>query len=201
MFSDVAYSLILFFIFALIVQFLELTQVFDDLARRQAQTRLQASLNNQPYFQKMIADRTLSVSLKGSLQRFSFAADIVFITGESSLQQHGLEVLTEFARFLSAHAPASIRIEVEGHTDRQPVTSGRYKDNWELSAERSLTVVRLFQSLAQDSSSGVRLNPSRISAIGYGEFQPIEKEAVSSSQNRRVEIRLDYSSLTGSDMK
>ncbi len=196
MFSDVAYSVILFFTFALIVQFLELSQVFDDLTRRQAQNSLQDALQSQAFFQKMIDENTLTVRIQGSLQRFSFAADIVFVAGEASLQQRGLEVLTQFAQFISERAPSQINIEVEGHTDRLPVTSGRYRDNWELSSERALTVVRLFQSLSLNESSGVHLDPARISAIGYGEYRPVENDVIASRKNRRVEIRLDYSPLS-----
>ncbi|MEW6239091.1 MAG: OmpA family protein [Candidatus Omnitrophota bacterium] len=191
-FSDIAISLVFFLAFTLLAQFLELSQVFDALERKRLQQTLWEKLRQDEFFQPSIRNGSITMTIQGSLQRFRFAADIVFVAGESSLQPRGATVLTEFARFLSREAPPDLYIEVEGHTDRVPVVSGRYKDNWELSSQRALTVIRLFQSLDDDPSSGVRLNMDRISAIGYGEFRPLE-ERKESAINRRVEIRLDYS--------
>jgi len=191
-FSDIAISLVFFLAFTLIAQFLELSQVFDALERKRLQQMLWNKLQQDSFFQPSILNRAITMDIQGSLQRFRFAADIVFVAGESSLQPRGATVLTEFARFLSREAPPDLYIEVEGHTDRIPIVSGRYKDNWELSSQRALTVIRLFQNLDNDSTSGVRLNMNRISAIGYGEFRPLE-DRDESAINRRVEIRLDYS--------
>ena len=193
-FSDIAISIILFLIFMLVAQFLELSQVFDTLARKRVQQTLWQSLDRSPYFHDLIQAGNLTMTVHGTLQRFGFASDIVFVLGEADLQPRGGEVLAQFARFLSAQGPPDLYIEVEGHTDRIPVTSGRYRDNWELSTERALTVVRLFQQLSADPASGVTFNPQNISAIGYGEFRPLEDKK-ESFLNRRIEIRLDYSKI------
>ena len=75
--------------------------------------------------------------------------------------------------------------QVAGHTDN--VWSGRgvsFEDNWELSTERALSVVRFFQS--------VGMNPTVLAAVGYGEHQPVADNAsdMGREQNRRIEIVL-----------
>jgi len=194
-FSDIALNLVLFLIFTIIAQYLEFSQVFDALARSQQQQSLWKAMQEDPYFEELIQNKSLTMVIQGSLQRFRFAADVVFNTGEATLLPRGRDVLSQFRRFLGEKTLPDLNVEVEGHTDRIPVTSRRYKDNWELSTQRALTVVRLFQELSANSSTEVGLKPSRISAIGYGEYRPLEDKD-DSFLNRRVEIRLDYSNVS-----
>jgi chemotaxis protein MotB len=77
-------------------------------------------------------------------------------------------------------------IRVDGHTDKVPLSgTGEYKDNWELSQARALSVVRYM-------TDGLGFPGSRLAAAGFGEFHPI---AVGDSpkalaQNRRIELKL-----------
>ena len=58
-------------------------------------------------------------------------------------------------------------LQIEGHTDNLPVKEGQtYKDNWELSTKRALSVLRFLIKQG--------INPNRLSASGYGSFQPID---------------------------
>ncbi|MBN2315401.1 MAG: OmpA family protein [Sedimentisphaerales bacterium] len=76
------------------------------------------------------------------------------------------------------------KIDVVGHTDTDPIrkTKDQWKDNWELSAERALTVTRYLiqRGIAEDL----------IRAVGCGESRPIASNSTSSgkAKNRRVEI-------------
>ncbi len=72
-------------------------------------------------------------------------------------------------------------IAVEGHTDNVPINTPEYPSNWESSAARSARVVRYFVEIRG-------LTPERFSAIGYGEFRPVDSNAtaVGRSRNRRV---------------
>ncbi|MCK7494375.1 MAG: OmpA family protein [Comamonadaceae bacterium] len=72
------------------------------------------------------------------------------------------------------------RIQVEGFTDNRPINTPVCPSNWELSASRAANVVHVLMN------SGVR--PERMSAIGYGEYQPIadNKTEQGRMQNRRV---------------
>ena len=75
------------------------------------------------------------------------------------------------------------RVLVVGHTDDQPIQSLRYQDNFELSRERALSVVRVLQT-------GID-NRARITWTGVGPSQPLyrpESEPANRARNRRVEI-------------
>mgnify|MGYP002413629619 FL=1 len=81
------------------------------------------------------------------------------------------------------------RIRTEGHTDHVPLPPeliSKWESNWELSTARALNVVELlsqFSALSQD----------KFSAMGYGEFRPLESNDSSERRalNRRVEIYID----------
>ena len=86
------------------------------------------------------------------------------------------------ARFLKANAQR--RISIEGHTDDVPIQSGRFGSNWELSLARALAVVRYLVS------QGVP--PERLSANGFGEYQPLDGTDTPEARrrNRRIELKL-----------
>ena len=79
---------------------------------------------------------------------------------------------------------AGRRIDVVGHTDSDPIkkTAKLWNDNWELSAERALTVLRYMVQRG--------IPPSTIRAVGCGESRPVASNSTSSgkARNRRVEI-------------
>ena len=74
-------------------------------------------------------------------------------------------------------------IVAEGNTDNVPVNNAKYRSNWELSTERSLSIVRY---LIEQKN----INPNRISLKGYGEFNPIvpNDSDENRAKNRRVDI-------------
>ena len=76
----------------------------------------------------------------------------------------------------------SIPIRVEGHTDSTPISTARYSSNWELSTARAASVL---QELVKKG-----ITPERLSAAGYGGFQPVADNATPEgrAQNRRVDI-------------
>jgi len=77
-------------------------------------------------------------------------------------------------------------IRVDGHTDNVPLGGrGRYRDNWELSQGRALSVVRYM-------SSSLGIPPNRLAANGFGEFQPVNPANTpqARAQNRRIELKL-----------
>ena len=75
-------------------------------------------------------------------------------------------------------------IQVEGHTDKNPINTAQFPSNWELSTARANTVLKLLLELG--------FEPPRLSAAGYGEFYPIStgKTAFDFEQNRRIELKL-----------
>ena len=75
-------------------------------------------------------------------------------------------------------------IQVEGHTDKNPINTPQFPSNWELSTARANTVLKLLLELG--------FNPQHLSAAGYGEFYPISdgESAKDLQQNRRIELKL-----------
>lgn len=193
-FSDIALSLVMFLTFALIAQFLELSQVFKEMKIKREQDALWASLRDDPYFGLLAREGVLAQETMGNLQRLRFSGDVVFDTGSAALRPRGQEIMEKLALFLSENLTPEVMLEIEGHTDRQVVRGGRYADNWELSAGRALSVVRLVAALHASQPHRVRFEPEAVSAIGYGEHRPLE-DAEESEINRRVEVRLDYSQV------
>lgn len=85
-------------------------------------------------------------------------------------------------------------IRVEGHTDDKPIKTVRFPSNWELSSARATEVVKYFVN--QHS-----LAPTRLSALGYGEFRPIVPNNTDEnrSKNRRVDIIVLTMELSGQE--
>ena len=75
-------------------------------------------------------------------------------------------------------------IQIEGHTDNQPIRSPQYPSNWELSSARAASVVRLF------ADSGIV--PQRLVVIGYGDQRPVESndKIEGRARNRRVTLNI-----------
>ncbi len=122
--------------------------------------------------------------------RFVLPSEILFPPGSADLNAEGAEqirriaaVIREVARDIPPDVPWILR--VDGHADRTPIApGGRFASNWELSAARAITVVRLLALL------GVPEN--RLAATGFGEFQPIDPRDTPEAlaRNRRIEFRL-----------
>ena len=121
--------------------------------------------------------------------RFVFQSEVLFAQGAASLGPEGEEKLGQLAVALNqiaAEIPEDIDwiLQVEGHTDDIPVRAGRFADNWDLSTERALSVVRFL------AESGLPAN--RLAAAGYGEFQPLDDADSDEARrrNRRIEMKL-----------
>jgi chemotaxis protein MotB len=107
---------------------------------------------------------------------------VLFPSGSALLNAEGKKSLQQIAAALQALKGKVVR--VEGHTDNVPTRGGPFATNWELSTARALAVVRFLQE------SGV--DPARLGAAGYGEYQPIVPNDTPEgrAQNRRIEIVL-----------
>jgi chemotaxis protein MotB len=119
--------------------------------------------------------------LKGKLT-VKMKDKILFASGSATVGKDGLAALGKVAEALRNLRGKVVR--VEGHTDNVPVGTSQWGSNWELSAARALAVVRVLQDKGVD--------PTKLAAAGYGEFQPIADNATAEgkSLNRRIEIVL-----------
>ena len=108
-----------------------------------------------------------------------------FASGSADLTPEAISIMQQIA---GVNAENDSEITVSGHTDDVPLIFGsRYRDNWDLAAARSASVV---QSLSAD---GV-ITDNRLEAISYGESRPVDSNdtAVGRSKNRRIEIEINY---------
>lgn len=109
------------------------------------------------------------------------SASTLFREGEEKLQPGAMETLQQVARVLSQENQS---IEVEGHTDDVPIKTAQFPSNWELSAGRASSVVRVL------SSYGV--SEKRLSAVGMAANQPVVPNDTPAhrAKNRRVSITI-----------
>ena len=121
--------------------------------------------------------------------RFIFESELLFDSGSATLQNEGKNKLKQIGITLKEttdNIPRDIDwlIQVEGHTDKNPINTIKFPSNWELSTARANTVLKLLLELG--------FEPRRLSAAGYGEFYPIAQgdSFESLQQNRRIELRL-----------
>jgi len=136
-------------------------------------TRLQETLSD--FAKKQLVnitrtDRGLEVEMKSKM---------LFASGSARLSREAVVALRDVAIILR---PLENEIKVEGHTDNVPIATVLFPSNWELSAARAASVVHLFSRMGID--------PKRMSAIGYGEHQPISSNDTEEGRqnNRRVAI-------------
>jgi chemotaxis protein MotB len=106
---------------------------------------------------------------------------ILFDSGKASLKSSAKGDLDHIVSVLNEKYSGRL-IDVVGHTDTDPIKKSSWKDNWELSAERALSVVRHL------NSNGIP--DSGIRAIGCGSGRPVAPNTTASgkARNRRVEI-------------
>jgi len=122
--------------------------------------------------------------------RFVFQSEVFFDTGKATLDKpegraelDGLAgALLDLEKKIPGEIPWVLR--VDGHTDVRSINSPLYKNNWELSAARAISVVQYL------IAKGV--SPQHLVAAGFGEFQPIETEKTEEAftRNRRIELKL-----------
>ncbi len=122
--------------------------------------------------------------------RFVFESSVLFDVGKADISPAGKQSLDSLAAAvldLEREIPPDIPwiLRVDGHTDSQPISGGgQFKSNWELSAARAVAVVQYLVS------KGVE--PDRLAAAGFGEFQPIDAgtDEAAMTRNRRIELKL-----------
>jgi len=101
---------------------------------------------------------------------------VLFDSGKVTLKSSSRDRLARIARTI-AQKYADKEIYVIGHTDTDPIRKSKWADNWQLSTERSLAVVRYLIQHGVSARHAV--------AAGRGEYQPVSS---SKAKNRRVEI-------------
>jgi chemotaxis protein MotB len=138
--------------------------------------RLRAILGNRPDI-RIVGDR------------FVFQSEVFFDTGQAVLRPEGRAeldklgtALTELERMIPGEIAWVLR--VDGHTDIRPIAGATFRNNWDLSAARAISVVQYL--------IGKGVSPQHLVAAGFGEFQPIDPDRTDEafSRNRRIELKL-----------
>ncbi|MDP9431327.1 MAG: flagellar motor protein MotB [Actinomycetota bacterium] len=159
-----------------------------------AQAQQAAAQQEDASLRKAQRDIAGELARKGLQQQVSFRLEgrglIVTIVTDAVLFQSGAAELAPRGRQVLDAVALSIRrvpnhVAVEGHTDSQPVRSGRFGSNWELSTARSTSVLRY---LVEQRGAPA----TRMAAAGYADQRPIASNATAAgrAKNRRVEVVL-----------
>jgi chemotaxis protein MotB len=164
------------------------------VASAAAQAAIEAARKEDEDFQKLkqqidalARDRGLQAKVETVITRRGLVVrlltdKVLFPTGRADLEPRAMRILAPLAGVLRSEVKHPI--SVEGHTDSRPITGGPYPSNWELSAARASSVVRVM--------IGKHIPPRRLEAVGHANLEPVATNATASGQsrNRRVEIVL-----------
>jgi chemotaxis protein MotB len=139
---------------------------------------------NQQLQAEIKADQVKIKQLQGRLT-VTLVDEIVFSSGSAEMNAKGRATLEKIVGTLQGVTDK--RIVVRGYTDNEPIGAAlrsRYPTNWELSTARASDVVRFLQ--------GKGIDPTRLEAAGYGEYQPVAPNSSPDGrrQNRRIDIVL-----------
>jgi chemotaxis protein MotB len=127
----------------------------------------------------------LTVVNKNGKVYVSLDEKLLFKTASWDIDANGKNALKKLAGVLEKNP--DIQITIEGHTDNVPYYpgTGQLKDNWDLSAKRATTVVRVLLE-------GSKIKPGRLTAAGRSEYLPVDPANTDEARqkNRRTEIIL-----------
>jgi chemotaxis protein MotB len=108
-----------------------------------------------------------------------------FASGSAELTPQAIEIMNRIA---AVNKAGTSQIKVSGHTDDVPLIFGsNYRDNWDLAAARSASVVQTF------AKNGT-ISEDRLEAISFGESRPVDSNDTPAgrAKNRRIEIEINY---------
>jgi chemotaxis protein MotB len=145
-------------------------------------------------FGDLIAADQLTVRGNELWIEIELKSGLLFGSGDAIPSDRAFAIVEKVAGILQ---PFANPVHVEGFTDNQPIRTAQYPTNWELSSARASSIVRM---LAMDG-----IDPGRMAAVGYGEYQPVagNDSAEGRARNRRVVLVISRNldvrrSLTGS---
>lgn len=180
-FGDLMSSLLGAFVLILVgvvaVQ-MELTRhLQDEVKKRQEEEQRRMTL------EKALAIPLAAGRITLNNGRIGISGQVLFAVNSDQLQPEGRQLLNSLVVPLRAYLSArNEMLMVSGFTDDKPIRGGPFSDNWELSAQRALTVTR---TLIEEGMSS-----SMVFAAAFGSEQPVvpNKDEAARAQNRRVEM-------------
>ena len=125
--------------------------------------------------------RDVDIKVLKGVVYISLSDNMLFQTGSYEISPRAMDILSKIAKIIKDYN--SYDVLVEGNTDNVPISRPNIRNNWDLSALRASSVVQVLQN-----RFGV--NPSRLTAGGRGEYNPIADNTTDAGRqrNRRIEI-------------
>ena len=147
-----------------------------------ARDRLEKRLR--PFLMQRSGPAAVAVTVEGRAVTVRLTAAAFFDPAQAALRPDVLPILDAIADEL---VPLERLVRVEGHTDDSPVVSGRYHDNWELSAARAATVASYLERAHH-------ARPELLVASGFGASRPIAEGTTPQARetNRRIELVAEF---------
>ncbi|MBR6329241.1 MAG: OmpA family protein [Lachnospiraceae bacterium] len=134
-------------------------------------------------------DKEVDVNFTSQYVLLTMNGALLFDSGKSEIREDAYPLLSKVSRILERYAEHTI--EVEGHTDNIPISTGKYESNDVLSSYRALSV---FSYIAENTT----LDPANIKHSGRGEYVPIADNSTPEgrAKNRRVEVKIYHALST-----
>ena len=144
---------------------------------------------------KEVKDKNLEIENKDNAINMRFLSNSFYNSGDAKLLPEGKEIVDKIFKIINAvskQKKANFSLDVEGHTDDNPIATKEFPSNWELSVARASNVVRYLIDRGME--------PQRLKASGYADTQPVvsnrngkgEPIPENQSVNRRVVLRIHY---------
>jgi chemotaxis protein MotB len=154
-----------------------------DLEQEEQQNLEQLKQQIDKYIQKNGLSTQLDTQLNQSQLLITIRDNALFPSGSASIKPNSQKLASAIGQMLQRYP--DYEILVTGHTDNQPINTAEFPSNWELSSKRAINFMKILLT-------NPAFDPKRFSAIGYGEFRPLESNATDAgrAKNRRVEVSI-----------
>ena len=162
---------------------LPLSHLYQEKMRRERESITNMGIDLSNKLSPLISEGKVRVMQNNRGVRIDINESLLFSPGSAELAATASSIINEIASMLKDNQR---HIQVEGHTDNIAIHNATFFSNWELSAIRASSVVRML------SDTGIA--EKRLSALGFGSTQPISENetAIGRNKNRRVSIMILY---------
>jgi chemotaxis protein MotB len=162
---------------------LPLSYIIQKNRRKELESMAQMSADLSYTLSSLISEKKVSITQDERGVRIDINDSLLFAAGSAELRQEAQTIIEAIGEKLQDHTRL---IQVEGHTDNIDIHNALFFSNWELSAVRASSVVRML------SAMGIADN--RLSAIGLGSTQPLQSNDTEAgrAKNRRVSLMILY---------
>ena len=162
---------------------LPLTHLYNEKMRRERESMTNMGIDLSNTLAPLVSEGKVRVVQNNRGIRIDIHDSLLFTPGSAELATAATGIMNEIAAVIKDNQRL---IQVEGHTDNTPIHNATFFSNWELSAVRASSVVRML------SNAGIA--DGRLSALGFGSAQPSGENdtPLGRARNRRVSIMILY---------